>query len=1024
MTDDTTDTMSENTDAPDTIVTPGTLDTESDDETDSPAEKMRSTIEEKFHRDFTAASDDHPLAVTAGSKEALRSDTPVQVQEILSEGLYESPDAFMREWKQNHIAAIVREAKRRIIEEYGEDLLFYTIEHDHEELDGPRQIRLPKSSEDVLDTARELGFIPTIEFVVDHDEQKLTTRDNGIGMTTGEVIEVWNEPAVSGSGVDLSSAGNKGIGSLTWVTIAGKEGAMVGQTRTRRMETLSGKTVPQRDRDGFNFVSYFGGVLPVDGPVPDGFYGTKFEIPVRDDIDTHQFFGWMEDYTDVLPVQIDWHEIEDGVRDEEEFERTTFWDRYDEEPSIQIDRPGEFRIALDTPAIVKKGGRHNDTFLLDNPIDRNASYNQSFDTLWNEHIQILNEQGLIVAGPHRGMLASEVDELHGDVHDIEDPDAPMPDVPLPEPVSSRDTLKNDEALDRFLTYANHLATQEEIDRVAEYVNGYLDADDVNEALEFIRERGTEYELFTKLVSNHKRSTILKHADRLYEWFDERDEIDFDGDDCDHRTDADGNVVTNDNDEPLDDYTTHEKWDHIDLLAKMRESVDYATKSTYGDPNKKSNRSSDTLGHVLTQAKCWPIFAGGTINQDRARVITNTYPDAAMLKIKSYGKFQGEPFNATKVKNVPFKRDAEGADAWDIPDSIHEKRTTQSAARSSSGDGDGDGDDGPGKPEDFEDRPVDVRHTENAAIDTRTNIGDIMSGIADTDWGDTLVTDDDSRSGGTPLSHPWMVVFPSTEDENISDHWWLSQYAAIVKANRSESDALLQYPQVFTLDDFEAMLADTLIDTYDPFSETGSSATIADLMDHDKRVVWFDKDSHRAQRLLAALKHDDAEYLPDPSDDRYEYARSAVVEKFCAKFDWDNPDEVDDGDWTIALFPERDSTTHERLRRYLNGFYEMDDPEDYQMFFGDTHSLGMNGLTERRPTWMRKTAERGAYPEWSNDSDAWERLNESGGGYHSNPPNGHEKEMYRAVRDAGIDPYDHDAERFGRLLRELLPEGDN
>jgi len=417
MTDDK-DTMTNDTELPDTteVVTPETTD-DSASKYDSPAERMKAELPDKLHRNFVAADDDHPLVQTADTKEALISDTPVQVQKILSDGLYEDPEVFFREWAQNHIAAVTREAKRRLTDEYGEDVLYREITHDHPDIDGTRTIRLPKKAADIIEAAKDIGYNPRIEFEVNHDDGRLRTRDNGIGMTTGEAIEVWNEPAVSGSGTDLSSAGNKGIGSLTWVSIAGEQGAMTVTTSTKREQTPTGEVVPQRDRDGYKFYSYFGGIIPIPGDVGDGWVGTEFDIPIQDSVDPTQFRSQMAQYADLLPVQITWYEVQNGETTvEEEFDRTSFLEQYDKEPAIVIDRPGEFTITMDTPDIVSKGRSSHDTFLLDNPISRNATHSQSFNTLWNDHIQFHNEQGLIVAGPNRGRLESQVDELAGRGH--------------------------------------------------------------------------------------------------------------------------------------------------------------------------------------------------------------------------------------------------------------------------------------------------------------------------------------------------------------------------------------------------------------------------------------------------------------------------------------------------------------------------------------------------------------------------------------------------------------------------------
>jgi hypothetical protein len=355
---------------------------EDDDDTvnGSPVERIERDLPQKVHRNFVASSDDHALVETAGTKEALLSNVPVDIQQVVAQGLYEEDDVFFREYIQNAIAACVREGRRVVRNIYGDDALYRYVTHDHPSLDGERQIKLPKKARDILDLAREHGYVPNIEIEVNYDESKLIVRDNGIGMTTGEVIEVWKEPAQSGSGRDQASAGNKGIGSLTWVNIAGEDGAMIVRTATRREQTADGQPVPQRDRDGFSFFTFFGGVVPIENEVEDGFYGTEFEIPVPDSHDMTTFKDKAAKYCDILPVEVTWYETENGITEDSEFEASAPTDQYDREPPISIERPGEFSVYLGPAELVPKGHGDDDTWLLDNPIDRNLSEKTS--TRW------------------------------------------------------------------------------------------------------------------------------------------------------------------------------------------------------------------------------------------------------------------------------------------------------------------------------------------------------------------------------------------------------------------------------------------------------------------------------------------------------------------------------------------------------------------------------------------------------------------------------------------------------------------
>lgn len=1020
-TDTDTDSMDDN-DRP--IIRPGSIDTDTEAQTDSPVERMKSSLSEEIHRDFTAADDDHPLVITAGSKDALESKTPVEVQKQLADGIYEDPAVFFREWKQNHIAAVVREAKRRVMNEKGEDALYYSIEHSHPELDTDHTIQFPKSAAAILDEARDLGYLPTIEFRINHDDQRLYTRDNGIAMTTGEAIELWNEPAMSGSGTDLSTAGNKGLGALTWVTIAGETGAALVKTRTRREQTITGSAVPERDQEGFEFYSYFGGILPVGngGLDDDGFYGTEFDMPVRQSVDSHTFKEKMEKYTDIMPVQVSWYETEDGATEDDEFEATTFFDRYDEPPAIQIHRPGEFSVALDTPDIVEKNSYTNDTYLLDNPIERNAPYHTTIDTLWNDHIQVHNEQGLIVAGPNRGRLRSNVDELHGDLGDITDPDTPMPDVPLPEPVTSRDRFQQDGALERFLTYVDHIATSKELNLVNDYINGFLDTDTVAEGYDYIREHGTEWELYQKLLNKHAGSRTSRRPSRLFDWYAERDEVNFDADEADVFDSDDDDVA--DRKDGLPDKQTHPKYNHLRFLTGLYDNVDVATADTRGDPNLKENRKNNAeLGDLLaTQGKA-PLYVGAKIHQDRAEVLFENEPDAVIIKVSAYGKWKTDPWNASLIKHVPLK-ESENDDGWDIPDHITDKHTTTTTT--------GDDTTAAGytpKPEDFEDRPVKLRYTENSAVDERTTIGTLMGHIDSTDWGDTIGFTD----------RRWAVLFPSTHEEKISDNWHLSEHAIILKCTSNEAEALYQYPQVFYKDEFLAMLADTSIDAYNPFTEQTETVAVTDITDDmgapdgtspDARDYVDATDTHyyihdgRA-KFEALVKGEDNNDLPD-DDQRYTLARDGVLDEFVSTMSLADPraDDPDGTEWRLAAASAIDRSTRRRFESHLglSDAYQAPDDSIHTMLNESATNLTILGsynawmpthASKQKLRWLADTLERSQYPAWENDSDIWGRYEQ---GY--NGPKTYEKALLEACRNLGIDPSEHDPDHLEQAITML------
>lgn len=1006
----------------------------------SPVEKMRKALPEQFSRDFIVADDDHPLVQTAGSKSELTANASHTLQKELADTMYQDPDVFFREWKQNHIAAVVREAKRVIRNKHpdGSEACFHTFEHEHpahEDLYDTSgvEIRLPKSNSEILDIARELGYNPSIEFHINHDEQKFISRDNGISMTSGEVLDVWLEPGESGSGEDLSSAGAKGLGALTWVTVGGFDGAMEVTVRTRRRETADGRSVPERDQRGFKFFSYFGGVVPVPGEPEDGFYGTRFEMAIDEDIDSHALKAKMEKYTDVLPTMITWKETENGVTEEDEFERTDFIDRYDQEPAIVLERPGEFTVVLDTPDVVPKSVSTDHTFLLDNAIERNMQYSQqSVDTLWNDHIQIQNEQGLIVAGPNRGMRKDDVDELYGGISDISDDDKPMPDIPLPEPVTSRDNLANDEAHERFFTYVNEIAKQEELDVVADYGNKLLKCDTKPEALAYMQSRGTEYNLFRSLIRQHYGHRSLTNPRKLLKRFigDERFDIDKSGAPqiATHNIRDSGNLLD------MTDSTDHEKYEVVELIKDLDEEVSYATKDTSGNPDLKENRKTSPLREIIVEKGMGPIYVGYTLNEDRAKVLFNNHQDAVLIKTNRYGPWQKEPWNARLLKHVPMSlEDAEDtAEDWDIPDEVQKKHGRDNTASTTNQSG--------YTIDDFEDRRLKIRYTKNSAVDGEYSLREISDGLDDADPGDNIFGKRDK-----------LVVFPSTRDKKISDHYDWSQHVAIAKTTKKEAEFLSDHEQVYYPDEFEAYIGSWELWGYHTGDEEVVKLTPEELPDiSDPEGQGELKDNYvfvpSNDPLWNILFHHRSDRLGDDYDPDHEHAEK-VRDRFFEILKETTGHDITRGKVTLVCLPadggENNETadkyhrwwhlnayfTHgnepKRRPRIYNSVWESPERQVKSRWVSKTlvekgyrhNNIDVKAFDHRRARGISNELHRAKYPAWDNNSEMWSVLDSHNAHWAS-------KNALRALRDANIDPSDMEPEQVYRLVSEAFETLEN
>ena len=1032
------------------VVTPSSIeDQETDDKYDSPAERVRDAFGERLDREWAIADDNHPLVKTAGTAEALRSSVPERVQQLLADDLYQDPDVFWREWLQNHEAACIREAKRIVKAEHGEDALYTEVEHTHESLDEPRIVRLPKQAEDIMPMARDLGYDPVIEFEVDIETRTITTRDNGIGMTTAEAIEVWNEPVESTSGTDLSSAGNKGIGALTWNSIAEDDAGIFIRTKTRRERTLhTDEPVPPHDREGYNFFSYLGGIIPVPGDVDDAFYGTEFQIPVAESYDLTNTKSALMKYLDLSPVKVRWVQKQGGqTLGDEEWEPTTFFGRYDhpsrDAPLISIHRPGEFSLALDKPDIVQKSYNTTDTFLLDMPIERNGRRAQKLDTLFNDHLHLHNEQGLIVDGPNRGRLKQQVDELHDD------------DVPMPTPTADRDRLARGDDLSKFLNHVNEVAMAEEKSIASDLIEQFFDQPDIESATKFISGNVEEFELALKFLDKHYGTRTTKPK-KILRTLVQNDEFGVDETGIYKRAvkqtsrSRRGKRPRGGSTSPPETvYEEHPLRPLVELFVDLQETVSYATNGN-SNPNKKSNRGSKELYHLLNDLD-QKMYVAKQVSADRAKVAWNTYPDALVIKVDSYGKWLQEPFNATKLKDVPFKESNNEDGEFDIPDAINEAHT-YTKVRSVDGDGD------------MADDPIRLRaNADSTAVDARPTLDELTDALDATDFGDHIRSgefhvphlDPESRKVDAK-PHRYIVVFPSsTRAENISEHYGWQKDAMLARGTVAQCERLLEYPQVFKPEQFKSFIADQTIPVEDLFEGTHERVKLRNLDDTDKDLMvmksgfnqhlrmlygswspaWPDGSDERKQ--LAVERFFEAEGVrgyKNPATARYtcpgcgdgfdsKRGRSMHI-NYCDDATVDEAAESDADEWRFAMLGMKQM-------RHLTTYLRLCTDEDHPLRKrNQIHIVGAKYAPPQVVLYKSKPY-RGSYQDisnptskelekamwedvWPRDSNVWNRFNRNRYLKKSG------KEVYRLLRSKGINP--EDFERSGvhdRALGHIL-----
>jgi len=892
-------------------------------------------------RNFDAVDDDHPLVQYAGQS-ALQTDANGGGK-FISEAIYDHDKAWVREWLQNAETACIRAAKLliRMSDEYPDGWLTLTkfindetgetVENPQDVDDKTVALEVPRPIDDVLEAARSLGYDPTIEWEVYLDERQIITTDNGIGMTAREFWEAFESPFSSGSGVDGETGGQFGVGSESVRIVYGDEGGAEIESHSRR----------PGDHEAFRGYTYSGGATAIPGEVEDGFKGTRFLIPVQDSFNLSNLQSWVEEYVEKLRVPMKYDEYDAGSNPvDEEYEATHFVEDYGE-PPVVIERPGEFSVVAG-PDVIDTGyhADDNDTFLVSMPIDRNTR--ASINTFWNVVIQIHDEQGLIVAGPHRGEYREDVGELHED------------DVPLPEPTGDRDRLTRDADSKRFFHYVQDVVESEELAEVADIAERMEKAPHPADA---IRGEESDWTLFKKMVNYHGSRRVAEKERKFRKFVNDRDEF-----------------------PDYDDETVKQMFGLFKEVQHCTRGAAYSTK--------KSNRTAKPLGNIIAQGGSTEVYMAASTGGnfvDYFKVAENTHDDVEVIVISGSRKYESwsNLFGFKVLNEVPLtnETDDEPHD-YDVPDSIHEDNINKGTTNT-------------GKADEVLNRALKLRtDDDNSSIDLRLSIEDAQERL-----------ENGQKFGG----HSKMVLFTSSRDtENISDHYDFSKYAAIASVSKTEYEALADYDEVMTFEEYTEWSKSALIATED------GAMTPSEIIEDDRMVVLAFRPTH--DHDVVKLLGDDFEQLRTyyAEDVRDQVSWTKKLDNYDGGYSGDDESEVDDDEKDDTLFAVADPIVLQRAEWAFDnlwaeeGYFERDlsclklARQKYK--YGTPADWRTLDKSTKRYRLMADT------PKWDDSSDVYElfpRKRDSWKG-----------QVLLGFHDRGIDP----SEKDNDTLRDLIGGG--
>ncbi|QLG29998.1 hypothetical protein HUG10_20545 (plasmid) [Halorarum halophilum] len=795
-----------------------------DEEPEPEFQKARHEVGQK---NLQATGSEHPLAIASGSTASIeqRVDNEV-VLDYLSDKIYGGPDSTIREYLANAETACIRAAEVLLKDEAGFDEDdFWVVDDEHPDYHpDKREHRQPVRRlfpKEILDAAQaHCGYEPTIEVEWHEGDNLLVIAENGVGFTPREVTDVLAVTGHSGVRDRGDVSGQFGMGVMSAHKVVGKEGAYTLITRTRRTD------IPDWAQESFAAYCYLGGYDMIEGSLPDGSYGTRFELPIKENLDdnhgsryddTPVITKWVGKYAEYMRVPVLYHHFNDGdtVHDDE-FGDKEFADDYNG-AVLTIDRP-EF-IAKSYPSA------SNDTLLLSMPIKRNYRYSPP-DAPWSVDIRLRNEGGIVIEGPNRGLMPvedAEYENMEDDRREkfVRKSDLEDEDITLPEPTASRDELQKNEPFWKWIGGEFDQLYKDEIKR---FVASVSDLDDLED---LASDDPNGFSFLMVGLSKFKSYKVSDGAD-FQDVIEEKLETTLDEEFCDQLL----LLMTN-----------------VELAPRGRSGV-----------RLKNNRTKEKTWRIFRDAADGDVYMGVNINEKRTKVVWATHDANQVARVSKSGKYKEyEQLGWKRLADVPYSSGAENASQFTIPSDL--KSSGSAGGKSNAG-------------KDAADRQLTVRRSSDR--------GDCENHTASS-IKDSLELYDQGKGDGVKVS--WnkhvheIVLFPSSTDRRMTD-WY-----DVIKPHKGRGCAtcingvyeyLKDVPGIMHIDDLIADSDDVTLTT----SEGDMTVSDAgdELLVHLVNADYLDRFREpEIMTRLAELLHDELEEHCD--DFSWDYEEEMYPDKF-------------------------------------------------------------------------------------------------------------------------------------------------
>lgn len=306
------------------------------------------------HKNLDQAGADHPLGSEPLSFEA---DLRHLIRKV-ADDLYESWEATVREYLANAETACLR------------------VKHYQE---SPEDSPL---DELIVDD----GYEPKIEVTWNKQEDRLTIKDNGIGMAGVEVDQIFRKIGHSAARDYGKYSGQFGMGALSFIKFVGLDNSMLMTTHSRIND------------DNFSCYVSLAGPEPIKGSLDDDEYGTKFQMTPDGSYDVRQA---VERYAEWMRVPVIYVEYDENGQEvfNEDWGDKCFVDQYaDDKVCLTVEEPGAFRAYCAPDST-------GEALLLSMDIDRNdGGSTRRYGAPFDYDVRLLDESGMVFRGPHAGLI--------------------------------------------------------------------------------------------------------------------------------------------------------------------------------------------------------------------------------------------------------------------------------------------------------------------------------------------------------------------------------------------------------------------------------------------------------------------------------------------------------------------------------------------------------------------------------------------------------------------------------------------